>query len=269
MRWPFRRKKKKIGIALSGGGTRCIGHIGVLKALEEYGLKPTVLSGTSAGAIVAAFYAAGYTPDEMLAIVAGNHFFPRSAIRFRMSGLFHTEFLERLFQEHFPGDDIAGLKLPLYIAATDLGEGAIRYFSEGSLSRALLASASIPFVFPQMTDGERSYVDGGILNNMPIEPLRGKCDMLIGVHVNAPGPTDPHRMGVRKLFDRVVHLAIGSHVYGKAGLCDLFIDPPDMTRFSMFDKKDFAAIFQYVYDYTVALLEERGYKRKMLSATEG
>jgi len=254
---------------LSGGGTRSIGHIGALKALEEYGLKPTILSGTSAGAIVAAFYAAGYTPDEMLDIVARNNFFTRSSIRLRVPGLFRTEFLERLFQEHFPEDDIAALRLPLYIAATDLGEGSIHYFSKGSLSRALLASSSIPFIFPQMTDGEQSYIDGGILNNMPIEPLRGKCDMLIGVHVNAPGQTDPSQMGVRKLFDRVVHLAIGSHVYGKAGLCDLFIDPPGMTRFSMFDKKDFAVIFQYVYEYTVALLEERGYGRKVPPATEG
>ncbi len=261
MKWPFRKKKKRIGIALSGGGIRCIGHIGVLKALEEFGLRPSVLSGTSAGAMVAAFYAAGYTPDEMLAIVEKNNFFPRSSIRFRSSGLFRTDFLERLFREYFPEDDFSALKMPVYITATDMTDGAVRYFTDGSLVRALLASSSIPFIFPSLLEEQKFYMDGGILNNLPIEPLKRKCDLLIGVHMNAVGHADPQKMGVRKLFDRVVHLAIGSHVYGKAGLCDLFIDPPDMTRFSMFDKKEFTGIYQHAYDYTVKFLEEKGYKR--------
>ncbi len=263
MRLPFfRRKYRNIGIALSGGGTRCIGHIGVLKALEEFGLKPTMLSGTSAGAVVAAFYAAGYTPDQMIEIVSNNTFFPRSAIRLRVSGFFHTDFLLNLFQQHFPDDEISNLDLPLYVAATDLGAGSIHYFSEGSVCTALLASVSIPFVFPTMTDGENFYLDGGILNNMPIEPLKGKCDFLIGAHMNAASWIEAGRLSPRKLFDRVVHLAIGSHVYGKSDLCDLFVDPPDMTRFSMFDKTAYKEIFDYTYEYTVNLLEERGFKRK-------
>ncbi len=83
---------EKIALTLSGGGLRAIGHLGVMKALEQHHIKPSILSGTSAGAIVAAFYAAGHSPDEMLSIILKKDFFPRSYFRLRTSGLFDPSF---------------------------------------------------------------------------------------------------------------------------------------------------------------------------------
>ncbi|MGN6416317.1 MAG: patatin-like phospholipase family protein, partial [Pseudobacter sp.] len=200
------------GLALSGGGLRAIGHIGVLKALEQHGIRASVLSGTSAGAVVGAFYAAGFTPDDMFTIIHKTDFFPKSYLRLRTNGLFSATFLVKLFSQFLPAD-FSGLKLPLWVAATELTAGVTEFFHEGDLYEALLASSSIPFVLPAVHDGNKMYMDGGILNNLPIEPLRDKCDYLIGVHVNAISHELP--VGVRQTFDRVFHLALSNAVYAK------------------------------------------------------
>lgn len=240
------------GLALSGGGLRAIGHIGVLKALEQHGIRASVVSGTSAGAVVGAFYAAGFTPDDMFSIIHKTDFFPKSYFRLRTNGLFSAAFLEKLFSQFLPSD-FSGLKLPLWVAATELTAGVTEFFHEGDLYKALLASSSIPFVLPAVHDGNKMYMDGGILNNLPIEPLRDKCDYLIGVHVNAISHEQP--IGFRQTFDRVFHLALSNAVYAKAAQCNLFLDPPDMIRYSLMDKKDAQQIFDHTYSYAMRQLE--------------
>jgi NTE family protein len=250
----FKRAPKKIGLVLSGGGLRAIGHLGVMKALEQHQIKPSILSGTSAGAIVAAFYAAGHSPDEMLSIILKKDFFPRSYFRLRTSGLFDPSFLVKIFNEYIP-DDFAKLQLPLYVAATELSAGLTEYFHEGSLYKALLATSSIPLIFPAVADQQKLYVDGGILNNLPIEPVKDKCDFLIGVHVNSISKGLEAPLGVRKTFDRIFHLALSNAVYAKSEHCHLFIDPPAMTQFGMLDKKNAHKIFEYAYAHTMEQLE--------------
>lgn len=123
----FRKKKKTVGIALSGGGLRGIAHLGVLKALEENDLQPSVVSGTSAGAIVGAFYAAGYKPDELMDIVSHMSFFSPRALRFSTSALFDRQMLLKIFRHYFPENSFSSLKLLLYAAATDIVSGRSVY----------------------------------------------------------------------------------------------------------------------------------------------
>ena len=257
----FKRSSKKIGLTLSGGGLRAIGHLGVIKALEQQGIKPTILSGTSAGAIVAAFYAAGHSPDEMFSIILKKEFFPRSYLRLRTSGLFDPSFLVKIFSEYLP-DDFSKLNMPLFVAATELSAGVTEYFYEGPLYKALLASSSIPLVFPAVMDRPKLFVDGGILNNLPIEPLREKCDLLIGVHVNSIAKGCDMPLGVRKTFDRIFHLALSNSVYAKSQYCDLFIDPPGMTQFGMLEKKEAHKIFEFAYAHAMKELESSPLKFK-------
>lgn len=259
----FKKKKPTvIGLTLSGGGLRGIGHIGAIKALEEHGIKPAMLSGASSGAIIGAFYAAGYTPDEMLSIALKSSFFSRSSLRFRVSGFFNPDFLVKLISEYIPQDSFEALKMPLYVAVTDIVKGRTEYLHQGDLYNALIASASVPFVFPYVAEGEKMYMDGGIMNNLPIEPIRKKCTRLIGVHVNSLSEEQAGPWGAAKILDRVIHLALGNTVYAKAMLCDTFIDPPDMTKFSIFDKKDTQKIYDHVYTFTARQLENSFAKKK-------
>src|SRR5690606_25151758 len=92
----FKKKKPQatpvIGLTLSGGGMRGIAHIAVLKALEEYNLKPHIISGTSAGSIIGAFYSFGKTPEEMMEIVKQTSFFSRSSLKLSKNGIFSSNF---------------------------------------------------------------------------------------------------------------------------------------------------------------------------------
>jgi len=239
----------KVGLVLSGGGLRGIGHLGAIKALEEHGYRPSIISGCSMGAIVGAFYAAGYTVEEMLRIIEENNLFPATSFRLRTSGFVDNRFLSRLIQKHIPQNTFETLKMPLYVSATNFISGASEYFHSGQLDEALLASSSIPLLFPSVKHNDSVYYDGGILDNLPVKPLLGQCKFLIGVHVNAPDQLTPGKLAPAKILDRITHLAIGQSVAQSAQKCDLFLEPPDMLKFSMFGKKDPMAIYEYVYAY--------------------
>lgn len=257
----FKKKKPIIGLTLSGGGMRGIAHIAVLKALEEYDLKPHIISGTSAGSIIGAFYSFGKTPEEMIEIVKKTTFFSRSYLRLSKNGIFSPNFILKLFRDYFPEDNFNILKIPIYVAATEMTYGIVDFFSEGELFRPLLASSSVPFVLSPVRIGEKLYVDGGVLDNLPIEPIIDKCDLLIGSHVNSISYDSLQNMSLMKEFDRILHLAIAKSVYSKAKSCDIFLDPPKMTKFSLFNKKNLDEMFQQVYEYTCNELEEKGYKK--------
>lgn len=259
--FPFFQRKRKIGLALSGGGMRGVGHIAVLKALEEYGLHPDIISGTSAGAIVGAFYAAGKTPDEMLDIVRTSNFFSRSAFRLSRNGIFSPAFLLSLFQTHLGENDFDILKIPLYATATEITQGKTEYFSSGRLFEALLATSAVPFIFPPVILNEKFYVDGGVLNNLPTEIIQDQCDFLIGSHVNAMAPEASNKISLGIEFDRILHLAISGSVYTKSSTCDLFFNPPEMLRYSLFKKAGLEEMISSVYDYTCTKLEEHGFRR--------
>lgn len=256
-----KKQKPKIGLTLSGGGMRGIGHIAVLKALEEYHLKPDIISGTSAGSIVGAFYSVGKTPDEMMEIVRSSTFFTRTSFQFSKNGIFSPNFIMRLLKAHFDVDDFSSLKIPLHVATTEMTKGNINFFSKGPLFQILLASSSVPFVFPPVRIGNEVHVDGGVLDNFPIEPLIGNCDILIGSHVNSIGFDVLTKMSLVKEFDRILHLAIASSVYAKVSLCDIFLDPPGMTKFSLFKKSGIEDMWKIVYEYTCKTLEEKGYSK--------
>ncbi len=260
----FSFKKKKppvIGLTLSGGGMRGIAHIAVLKALEEYNLKPHIISGTSAGSIVGAFYSFGKSPDEMMDIVRHTTFFSRSYLKLSKNGLFSPNFILKLLTDHFPENDFKILKIPVYVTATEMTHGIVDFFSEGELFAPLLASSSVPFILPPVRMDEKIYVDGGVLDNLPIEPIIDKCDFLIASHVNSISYDELKKMSVMKEFDRILHLAIAKSVYSKVKSCDIFLDPPKMTKFSLFSKKNLDIMFQEVYEYTCKELEEKGYRK--------
>ncbi|EJL72102.1 patatin-like phospholipase family protein [Chryseobacterium populi] len=258
----FKKKKPVIGLTLSGGGMRGIAHIAVLKALEEYDLKPEIISGTSAGSIIAAFYSFGKTPDEMMEIVKHTTFFSRSYLKLSKNGIFSSNFILKLLTDHFPKDNFDILKIPVIVAATEMTHGIVDFFSEGPLFQPLLASSSVPFILPPVRIGEKIYVDGGVLDNLPIEPIIDKCNFLIASHVNSLSYDGLQKMSLMKEFDRILHLAIAKSVYSKVKSCDIFLDPPKMTKFSLFNKKFMDEMFQEVYEYTCKELEDKGYTKR-------
>ena len=234
------KRNIKYGLALSGGGARGIAHLGVLQALEESGIRPTVMSGTSMGAMVAVIYAMGIPPKEALEFIKGE--VRPTALKnmdWNRMGFFNLNKVEKYLRENIEKDDFSALKLPVYITVTNLNTGKFEIKSEGKLIEYVMASASIPLLFKPVVIGETYYVDGGVTKNLSAQVLQGKCDKIIGIHVNhISSQTDFRRM--KDVAVRTYHLAVYNTIAEEKRHCDYFVDPPETRNFSTldFDKAD-------------------------------
>src|SRR5690606_12969203 len=170
-----RMEKYKYGLCLSGGGVRGLAHVGVIQAMQERGMEASVVSGTSAGAIVGALYAQGMTPDEMLDFFYHTEIFRWSNYTWFKPGLIDTDKFYGIFKKHMPEDDFESLSKELFVVTTDILHGKPRVFSEGPLIKPVLASAAFPVVLSPVEIEGVLYSDGGIVNNFPIELIRDKC----------------------------------------------------------------------------------------------
>lgn len=239
----------KIGIALSGGGARGIAHLGVLKALDEAGIEISAISGTSAGAIAGALYANGYDPEEVLNIIISTSFFRLIRPAISKTGILKMSPAEGIYRKYLPHNDFAKLKIPLTVAATDLKRGKTVFFNSGDLIKSVMASSCIPVIFdPVEIDGE-FYVDGGVLNNLPAEPLLEQCDFIIGVNTNKVSP-DYNLKNFRDLLERVLLMAINYNAYDRAKYCQVLLEPTEIFRHSAFDVQHAKAIFKIGYEHT-------------------
>ncbi len=241
--------KVRFGITLSGGGARGIAHIGVLEALEKYGIQPKIISGTSMGAIVGVFYAAGFTPRQILEIVSSRKFHKLINWHMPFSGLIDMDKVLGVMEEMIQTDDFSALKIPFYCAVTNLNSGLIEIKSQGKLFRWVLASASIPVVFEPQIINEQTYVDGGLLNNLPSECIRDKCQLLIGVHVNHNGPEDDVT-GMMSIAERCFRLGISQNVEDSRKLCDFMIEPPETRDFTTFSFNKAEEIYKVGFEAT-------------------
>lgn len=243
---------QSIGLALSGGGARGISHLGVVKALIEMGVGFNRISGTSAGAIIGAFISQGYPVDDILKIALEKKFFGFSNLLFGKAGFFDMKPFDEVFKEYFPHNSFEQLPVPLTVAATDVVNGEVKYFDNGELDMALKASSCVPLIFQPVSYDGTILLDGGILNNFPIEPLLGKCDKLLGVSVNSLS-RNLEEVHMKDMLDRSFHLILNKELADKVSKCDVFIEPPNMSRFGMFDMSNIQEMFQFSYQHTKSM----------------
>ena len=222
---------------LSGGGARGFAHLGVLEACAEAGIAPSAISATSAGALLGAFVAAGIPPAEVLALIhahAPEIFNPWRILRGdRLSQQRMRDFLESFL----PVKRFEELGMPFFVSTTDFTTGRQRIFSSGDLVPPLLAASAVPMIFPAVEINGTPYVDGGLSNNLPIEPFDDRRAEVIAVYVNPLAPLNG-RIGFWDTFDRTVHLGFREMVARSAQGCRLLIEPPDLAAFSAFSLYD-------------------------------
>lgn len=236
-----------IGVALSGGGARGIAHLGVLKALNEAGIFPDLVSGTSSGSIMGALYCAGYTADESLEIIQDTKALSVFRPSFSWKGLLKIDKLADVLKNHLP-TTFEGLKVPLTVVTTEINEGMTVYFNSGQLIRTILASSCIPVAFKPVEIEGKNYVDGGILNNLPAEALKDKVTTLIGVSCNPYGYIE-NLDNARRLLERSALLAINGNTMKSRAMCDVFIEPPQLTKFSGTNLSQAQQIFDEGYKF--------------------
>ena len=189
----------RIGLALGGGAARGFAHIGVIQVLEEAGIKPDLVVGTSAGSLVAALYAAGRPGAELARVALAMDESAITDWSFPGRGLIRGEALARYVREQTGGKTIEQLPLPLGIVATDLDNGLPMLFQRGDVGMAVRASSAVPAVFQPVKIGSREYVDGGLVSPVPVRFARQMgAELVIAVDISSPpdgNPTgDPFKM---------------------------------------------------------------------------
>jgi NTE family protein len=246
----FRLKRRyKTGLILSGGGARGFAHAGILKALNESGIYPDVISGVSAGAIVGALYADGHTPDQIFEIFSSEKsFFKYVKPKMPGKGIFKTVGLKENLAENLTAVTFEELKLPLYVAATNIHKGEITYFNTGKILDKVLASAAIPVLFEPVEIDGNLYVDGGVLDNFPVTPIVKECRELIGISLNPIHPEDNFNHLI-KIAERTFRLSVSSNISSKTGMCDRIFEPEAIGSYGLLDASKGSDIFEMGYEY--------------------
>lgn len=242
----FNRRPYKIGMALSGGGVKGLCHAGVLKALEEYGIKPDIISGVSAGALVGALYSDGYTPNEIANCFEEISFRNMTKIRLPDGGFFKTDIFEKFLAKKLRARTFEELSIPLRVVATNLDKGESITFSSGLLIDPIVASCSFPVLFsPKIIHGVH-YVDGGVLKNFPVSTIRKDCERVIGINAS-PLVADEYKQSIINVAMRSYNFMFKANILHDKELCDLLIEPVDMGNYDTFDIEKGKEIFDLGY----------------------
>lgn len=250
-------KMNTIGLVLSGGGARGFAHLGVLQYLMELGIKPAIISGTSAGSLAGAFYAAGYSPEETLQFGKTEKFLNYSAMNLKNGGLFSPDIFEKIIKKYISHDQMELLQIPLYVATTDLTNARLSIFNSGSLSLAVKSSCCVPLVFQPVLHEGAYLSDGGILNNFPVEALIGRCDKIIGVNVSSIDKAEG-KMSYRTIATRTIQMTLANTAISQKVACNVYIEPPNLLNYGIFDFKKIEDIYQLGYE------SARKYKNELL-----
>jgi NTE family protein len=271
----------QIGLVLSGGGAKGIAHLGVLKYLEENGIRPHYLTGTSIGAIVGAYYVAGYSPEQIKDILKNMDFemmlsdnLPRRYLPLYIkktgrNGFFYFPvskknlnihlprgltdyqmFYNRLFRDLYaiqflPHFD--SLSIPVRFYATDLVSGKTVEFDKGSLIRAVVSSSAFPsIVAPQTVDG-KLLTDGGVMNNYPVDEVKKLgADYVIGVDIQGRLLRENEIKGVPDILNQITGFYMYKEMPEKIKKTDWYIRPP-VADFSVMDFQYADTIYKLGY----------------------
>ncbi len=237
-----------VGLVLSGGGMRGAAHIGVIKALKEHQIYPTHIAASSAGAIVGSLYAYGYSWEEILRFFKDIQFLDIKKYAINKPGFIDAEKFYDDFKAYLKEDDFSVLKKKLFITATNILNGQLKIFDKGELIKPVLASAAFPGLFAPVKIKSSYYIDGGALNNFPLEAIKQKCDAIIGVYVDG---FDVLKMKDLKhshnVIERVFKLKAVADNQHKFEECDVMIYPAELNKFGTFDKKNIDEIFNIGY----------------------
>lgn len=246
-----------IGLVLSGGGMRGAAHIGVIRALEEHQIHPTHIAGSSAGAIVGSLYAYGYNWEEILNFFKEVQILNIRKYAINKPGFIDAEKFYDEFKVYLKDDDFSFLKKKLFITATNILNGKLKIFEKGELIKPVLASAAFPGLFAPVKIKSSYYIDGGALNNFPLEAIKKKCDRIIGVYVDGFDVlTIKDLKHSHQVVERVFRVKSVLENQPKFAECDLMMLPSELNGFGTFDKKNIDAIVAIGYNDAKSMLSK-------------
>jgi len=251
-----KQKPYTIGLVLSGGAARGFAHLGVLQAMKEMDIRPSIISAVSAGSIVGALYADGYEPREVLELFHSKSFFKYAEFVFRKTGLMRADGLKDMLSKHLRTKNIEDLPMPFLVTVTNLRNGKCEYITKGPLVEAIMASSSIPVLFIPGKFKNQFYIDGGISDNFPVQPIKNQCKKIIGVHVNPVG-VEERLNSLMKIAARAFHLSVASGLDVKKKHVNLFIEPQELRDYNLLDVAKGQELFDIGYQEAKDILSKK------------
>ena len=262
--------RPKVGLVLSGGGAKGLAHIGVLKVIDSLGIKVDYIGGTSMGAVVGGLYASGYTANQLDSIFSKidvdallQDYTPRESKSFYekrndeiyaltlpfnnfklglpsglSKGLYNFNLMSRLTQHVSDVRDFDKLPIPFLCIATDVETGEQIVLDEGILAQAIIASCALPTLYSPVEINGRLLIDGGVVNNYPIEELKNRgIDFIIGIDVQDGLKNREQLKDVTAVLSQINNFSMIEKMEGKRSLTNIYIKP-DIKGFSVvsFDK---------------------------------
>ena len=247
---------QKNPFVLSGGGCRASAHLGALKAFQEQNIYPSEIAGTSAGAIAGAFLASGFTPDEIKDLFVGNLKMNILAWNGFKLGMVSMKNIASFLKKNMRYKNIEDLPIPFYPTATNFVNGLQTVFYKGDIVEIITAASSIPILFPPIFIDGVPFVDGGLSNNLPVEPFIDQKEQVISIYVNPIKIFSPEEKPM-EVMDRTLHLIHREMISRSAAGCYLYIEPPELTKFGLFDIHKIEDMFEIGYRFTKKLLKTK------------
>ncbi|MEQ6885786.1 patatin-like phospholipase family protein [Salicola sp. Rm-C-2C1-2] len=245
--FPLTNREPTFGLALGGGAVFGIAHLGALKALEEHGLRPTHITGTSIGAIMASLYAFGHTPEAIRDACSELEWWQVSSFGWSRYGIMNNSAMGDFVRSHIGERDFSEAPCPMAFIATDLASRTRVVLDSGDVAEAAMTSACVPGLYSPIERGEQLLVDGGLVENVPISPLRARgVDFVMGIDLN--GSRRPRQPG--GIFDALItafDIAIDSHTRTQLAEAD-FVLSLDLADYDRTDPDQSDALFREGYD---------------------
>jgi len=244
-----------IGFVLSGGGARGFAHLGIIQALAELGIHPDIISGVSAGAIAGAFIASGKSPHETHELIKSGNLFHYTHIQFPKTGILRMDGMVKTIEREIPYQRIEDLPIPLFVGTANLTEACMEYRNSGPLSTTVQASASIPVLFSPVEMDGCLFADGGLLDNLPVHPLIGKCRKIVVSNVN-PLEKPATLTSLVQIITRTFQMSIHARIDEARKHADLYIAPHNLWEFELLSVAKADQMFEIGYNCVMSRKEE-------------
>ncbi|HQU73258.1 MAG: patatin-like phospholipase family protein [Calditrichaeota bacterium] len=249
------RDLPSLGLALSGGAARGIAHIGVLQAFKENGIIPDFLAGTSIGSLVAGLFAFGIPVADILNQAEALSWTKISSLNIPRTGFLSNRILGEIVESQLGKVNIEDSPIPLAIVTTDISNGERVVLREGSLSEAIKASSCIPGIFTPVSINGRLLVDGFLVENVPLSPLREMgAQITVGVNLGALRDyREPD--GIIDIMMNAFEIAVDANTFKTMRQADLIISPK-LAGISRMDSTRAQDMYDEGYQAALAALPE-------------
>jgi len=235
----------KISLALSGGAARGAFHLGVIAALERNNVEIAAVSGTSIGAVIAVSVGSGVSAFDMLRLFKSRAFRKVFQFNYFKKGILRINEKATILKEIAPIDRLEQMKIPTFVTCVDLPSGEIVRFNEGETIKLAIASSALIPIFRPIVYENYTLIDGGFMDNLPVEPLLGLSYPVVSVNL-FPLNTQP-KSTIFSGLERAIYLSILASSKQQIEQSDLCISDSSLDDFGLFTFKQLEACFELGY----------------------